>query len=168
MKIPPIHITPHDLDLSSALRDFIHRKISSLSRFAGDIVAAEVVLRGRSGAAHLFSVGARLALPGKDIQGHAVHANLYTAIDWLAARLARLARKRKTRRANLFRRRARSGSRARRRLLSFSSLEIQHFDHDGKLLSRRPPVRQRREIRSIGKAYRSDQLSVLVATVGGR
>ena len=104
MKNPPIHITPHDLDLSSALRDFIQMKISGLSRFAGDILAAEVVLRGKSGAAHLFSVSARLALPGKDIQGNAVHANPYTAIDQLVARLARLSRKRKTRRANVFRR----------------------------------------------------------------
>ena len=104
MKNPPIHITPHDLDLSSALRDFIQMKISGLARFAGDIVAAEVVLRGKSGAAHLFSVSARLALPGKDIQGKAVHANLYSAIDQLVARLARLSRKRKTRRTNVFRR----------------------------------------------------------------
>ena len=104
MKKPPIHITAHDLDLSSALREFIHMKISGLSRFAGDVLAAEVVLRGKSGAAHLFSISARLALPGKDVQGNAVHANLYTAIDQLAARLARLSRKRKTRRANVFRR----------------------------------------------------------------
>ena len=104
MKTVPLHITPHDLELSPALREFIQTKISGLSRFAGDIVAAEVVLRGKSGAAHLFSVSARLALPGRDVQGNARHANLYGAIDRLVARLARLSRKRKTRLANMLRR----------------------------------------------------------------
>jgi ribosomal subunit interface protein len=69
----------------------------SLSRFAGDILSADVVVRGASGAAHRFSVNARLALPGHDIQGRAANANLYTAIKQLAAKLARLSRKRKTR-----------------------------------------------------------------------
>ena len=99
MTNPPIHITPHHLTLSPALREFVQRKISNLSRVAGDILAADVVLRGKAGSAHHFSVGARLALPGHDIQGNASHANLYTAIGTLVARLARLARKRKTRRA---------------------------------------------------------------------
>jgi putative sigma-54 modulation protein len=103
MKQPPIHITPHDLHLSPALRDFIRMKISGLSRFAGDIVAAEVVLRGKSGTAHLFSVGARLALPGRDVQANATHGNFHTAIDRLVAKLARLSRKRKTRLARMTR-----------------------------------------------------------------
>jgi putative sigma-54 modulation protein len=97
MKDLPIHITPHDVHLSPALRGFIQKKISALSRFAGDMLAAEVVLRGKSGAKHLFSVSARLALPGQDVQGNATHANLYSAIDGLVSRLARLSRKRKTR-----------------------------------------------------------------------
>ena len=88
--------------------DFIQLKISGLVRFARDIVAAEVVLRGKSGAAHLFSVSARLALPGRDVQGNATHANLYSAIDRLVARLARLSRKRKTRLAKIFWRPGRS------------------------------------------------------------
>jgi putative sigma-54 modulation protein len=104
MNNPPIHITPHDLELSPALHDFIRIKVRSLSRFAGDIVAAEVVVRGRSGAARLFSVSARLALPGRDVQANASHADIYGAINQLVSRLARLSRKRKTRLGNLFRR----------------------------------------------------------------
>jgi len=104
MKYLPIHITPHGLHLSPALREFVQAKISALSRFARDIVGAEVVLRGKSGAAHLFSVSARLALPGRDVQGNATHANLYSAIDRLVSRLARLSRKRKTRLARTVRR----------------------------------------------------------------
>jgi len=97
MKDLTIHITPHDLGLTKRVSQFVHRKISALSRFANDTLAAEVVLRGPSGAAHLFSVSARLALPGRDVQANATHANLYGAINKLTARLGRLARKRKTR-----------------------------------------------------------------------
>jgi putative sigma-54 modulation protein len=93
----PIHITPHGIELSFALRKFIEKKISRLSRFAGDILSAEVVLREKSGANGLFSVSARLALPGRDVHGIAVHQNFYAAINQLVTRLARLSRKRKTR-----------------------------------------------------------------------
>jgi ribosomal subunit interface protein len=102
MTNPPIHITPHNLTLSPALQQFIRRKMSALSRFAGDMLAAEIILRGKSDAPHLFSLSARLALPGRDVQGNAVHENLYTAIDQLVAKLARLSRKRKTRLAKKF------------------------------------------------------------------
>jgi ribosomal subunit interface protein len=104
MTNPPIHITPHNLTLSTELQEFIRRKMSALSRFAGDMLAAEIILRGKSDAPHLFSLSARLALPGRDIQGNAVHENLYTAIDQLVAKLARLSRKRKTRLAKQFKR----------------------------------------------------------------
>lgn len=68
------------------------------------MLAAEIVLRGKRGTAHLFSVSARIALPGRDLQGNATHASLYSAIDQLVARLGRLARKRKTRLVSAFRR----------------------------------------------------------------
>lgn len=93
----PIHIMPHGIELSIALRKFIEKKISSLSRFAGDILSAEVVLRQKPGANGVFSASARLALPGRDVHGHAVHENFYAAVNQLVARLARLSRKRKTR-----------------------------------------------------------------------
>ena len=92
----PIHIIPHGIELSFALRRFVEKKISGLSWFAGDILSAEVVLREKSGANGLFSVRARLALPGRDVHGNAVHENFYAAINQLVARLARLSRKRKS------------------------------------------------------------------------
>lgn len=97
MNALPIHIMPHGIELSFTLRKFIERKISRLSLFAGDILSAEVVLREKSGATGLFSVSARLALPGRDVHANAVHVNFYAAINQLVARLARLSRKRKTR-----------------------------------------------------------------------
>lgn len=98
MKDLPVHITQHHLDLSSPLREFVRTKIASMRRFAADILVAEVILRGPSGAADLSSVSARLALPGRDVRARAVHENIYGAINQLVARLCRLSRKRKTRR----------------------------------------------------------------------
>lgn len=97
MNALPIHITAHDIELSITLRKFIDKKISRVARFAADILSAEVVLREKSGANGLFSVSARLALPGRDVHANAVHVNFYAAINQLVRRLARLSRKRKTR-----------------------------------------------------------------------
>jgi len=97
MNALPIHITAHDIEVSFALRRFIEKKISRLSRFASDVLSAEVVLREKAGANGLFSVSARLALPGRDVHANSVHENFYAAINQLVARLARLSRKRKTR-----------------------------------------------------------------------
>ena len=98
----PIHITAHHLRLSDSLRQFAGKKIATLTRFANDTLAAEIVLRRHGGAAPRFSASARLALPGRDIHGRAIHGNLYVAIGKLVAKLARLARKRKTRLAKAF------------------------------------------------------------------
>jgi ribosomal subunit interface protein len=104
MKTVPLHITPHHLKVSDALREFVRIKISALARFAGDILSAEVVLRGPSGASHHYSVSGRLALPGRDIQGGASHPSIHGAVNLLVARLARLSRKRKTRLSQIVRR----------------------------------------------------------------
>jgi len=84
------------------LRSFARKKIALVTRFANDAVGAEIVLRRHGGAATRFSASARIALPGRDIHGRAVHSNLYVAIGRLVAKLARLARKRKTRLAKRF------------------------------------------------------------------
>lgn len=95
----PIHITPHHLSLSPALRDFVRMKLAKVPRFASDVLAADVVLRRHRGTANgkQFSASARLALPGRDIHGSATHADLYSAVVKLVATLARRSRKRKTR-----------------------------------------------------------------------
>jgi putative sigma-54 modulation protein len=95
----PIHITPHHLRLSPALRTFVHNKLASVPRYARGVVAADIVLRRHHGTAHgkQFSASARLALPGRDIHGSATHADLYSAVVKLAGTLQRRSRKRKTR-----------------------------------------------------------------------
>lgn len=100
----PIHITPHHLRLSPALKRFVRKKVSAVARVANDILAAEIVLRRNSSSSgtEQFSASARLALPGRDIHSTAANANLYAAVLKLTARLARLSRKRKTRLAKSF------------------------------------------------------------------
>lgn len=94
----PIHITPHHLRLSPALSAFVHQKIAKVPRFANDVLASDIVLRRHHGTADgkRFSASARVALAGNDIHATATHADLYTAIVKLVARLARRSRKRKT------------------------------------------------------------------------
>lgn len=103
----PIHITPHHLSLSQALRDFVCLKLAKVTQFAGDALAADIVLRRHHGTANgkRFSASARLALPGRDIHASATHADLYTAVVRLVATLARRSRKRNTRLAKTHTRR---------------------------------------------------------------
>jgi len=110
MTILPIHITPHHLGLSPALRSFVSMKFAKVARFANDILAAEIVLRRHHGRTNgkRFSASARLALAGCDIHGCATHADLYTAIVRLVAKLARSSRQRKARLRRTYTRRRRS------------------------------------------------------------
>jgi putative sigma-54 modulation protein len=98
----PIHITTHHLSLSDPLRRFTRTKLTPITRFANDALAAEIVLRRHGGAATRFSASARLALPGRDVHGRATDPDLYVAIGLLVAKLSRRLRKRKTRLAKSF------------------------------------------------------------------
>ena len=100
----PIHITTHHLSLSDSLRRFARRKVAPVTRFANDALAAEIVLRRHNGAVKRFSASARLALPGRDVHGRGIDANLYVAIGKLVTTLGRRLRKRKTRLAKKFER----------------------------------------------------------------
>lgn len=98
MRPIPIHIIAHNLSLSPALCEFVQNKIGAVSRFASDALAVEIVLRQSPAmGAERFAASARLALPGRDVHGSAASAVIYNAIGKVAARLARLSRKRKTR-----------------------------------------------------------------------
>ena len=114
----PIHITAHNLSLSSPLCEFVHKKIGVVARFASDVLAVEIVLRRNPGpGSERFSVSARLALPGRDVHSRASTPDLYVAVGIVAARLARRLRKRKTRLAKTYfdrsaRRSTRAGIRA--------------------------------------------------------
>lgn len=99
----PIHITVHNLSLSPPLCEFVHKKFGTVTRFATDVLAIEIVLRRNpSPRSERFSVSARVALPGRDVHSHASSPDLYVAVGIVAARLARRLRKRKTRLAKTY------------------------------------------------------------------
>lgn len=99
----PIHISAHHVSLSQPLCEFVRHKIGTISRFANDILAIEVVLRRNpSPGSERFAVSVRIALPGRDIHGGASATDLYVAVGMVAARLARRLRKRKTRLSKTF------------------------------------------------------------------
>jgi ribosomal subunit interface protein len=104
----PIHITTHHLSLTDPLSRIVSKKIAGLTRVANDALSAEIILRRHNGTTTRFSASARVALPGRDIHGRAVDTNLYVSIGKLAAKLARLSRKRKTRLARSFKHQERS------------------------------------------------------------
>ena len=99
MRTMPLHITTHHLRLSPALSGFLRDKFAKVSRFANDVLAADIVLRRNHDSldGKRFSASGRLSVAGRDIHATATHADLYTAIVKLVARLARRSRKRKTR-----------------------------------------------------------------------
>lgn len=76
MSALPIHITPHHLNPSLPLRDFVSTKFAKVRRFASDAVAADIVLRRHHGTASgkRFSASARLAVPGSATHSTATHA----------------------------------------------------------------------------------------------
>jgi putative sigma-54 modulation protein len=115
----PIHITPHHLRLTPALSQFVSGKIAKLPRFAGDAVAADIVLRRHHGTAKgkSFSASARLALPGRDVHATATHTDLYTAITHLTKKLARRSLKCKVRRGRAAKNLRRSARRNRPAML---------------------------------------------------
>lgn len=100
----PIHIKTQNLRLTAPLEDFIRKKAAAIPRIAADLIAMEITLARDPGAsgAERFTASARLAVPGNDIHGSAVGADLYVIFGALVDRLARQVRKRKTRLARAF------------------------------------------------------------------
>jgi ribosomal subunit interface protein len=134
----PIQIIPHHCHLSPALHDFVLTKIAAVTRVARDILSAEIVVRRRSGRAHGFCASARLALPGRDIYGKAKSADPYNAVGKLIKKLARLARKRKTRLGKTFEHAGRSRTPSEAPSMPFDPETERHAVN----VKRRPRVRE--------------------------
>jgi putative sigma-54 modulation protein len=152
----PIHITTHHLSLSDSLRLFLRKKITPVTRFANDTIAAEIGLRRHGGSQTRFSATARLSLPGQDVRGHAVDPDLYTAIGKLVAKLGRLLRKRKTRLAKVYQHPG-------RREITQSNLApaFQEERSDVPNVSRSPRVREGGQEMRVFGFRRRDPLSII-------
>lgn len=107
-----LHITPHHLTLSGALRGFTARKVSALGRITRDIDAAHVVLRldRTTRPDRRFSAGVRLVVRGADLFARGKGSDLHATIDRVVDKLTNGLRARKSRLHSRSRHRLRDAS----------------------------------------------------------
>ena len=94
-----IHLVSHHLQLTEPIQACVETKIAALAEISAHVQSADVILSQDKGInpTRRFTISARLAMPGKDIQASNTGADLYAVIDGLQSKLARRLRKRKTR-----------------------------------------------------------------------
>lgn len=92
-----LHLSPRHLRLTAAIHEYAAKKILAIEEYA-DIIAAHVVLICDETAKprDRFCVKVHLGVAGPDIHAEAHDADLYAALDGVAAKLARQLRKRHT------------------------------------------------------------------------
>lgn len=109
-----IHLSPRNIRLTGAIHAYVAEKIMRLEDIASEILAAHVVLlhdeSAPSGSSYCVKV--HLAIAGPDVHASDVDGDLYAAIDKISDKLARLLRKRKTRRVDKRRKSSAKGSRS--------------------------------------------------------
>jgi ribosomal subunit interface protein len=100
--IMKMHLSLHQLKLTESIHHFVVEKIAALREIAADVQSADIVLARHSDVevSRRFSVSVRLAVPGDDVHACDTSADLYAAVDGVQNKLARLLRKRKTRRTD--------------------------------------------------------------------
>ena len=112
-----IHVTPRHLRLTGAIEQQTVAKLGALAEINDRVLAAHVIV-GQDPAANpetRFMVSARLSVAGPDLHAEEHGADLYAALDAVAAKLARQLRKRKTRLTDQRRARAQRAMEAERR-----------------------------------------------------
>ncbi|MCC7518391.1 MAG: ribosome-associated translation inhibitor RaiA [Verrucomicrobiae bacterium] len=94
-----IHISPRDIRLTSAIRDYITQRIENLENLEPRMIGAHIAFchAERRGLHHRFLVKAHLALPGPDLHAEARGRDLYALIDAVADKLSMELRRRKGR-----------------------------------------------------------------------
>lgn len=94
-----IHISSRHLKLTGAIQAYVAQKVSNLEHLTEDIIGAHVVLMHDENKtpARAFSIKIHLGVPGPDIFIEEYNADMYAGIDLATEKLARMLRKRKTR-----------------------------------------------------------------------
>jgi putative sigma-54 modulation protein len=112
-----IHISPRHLRITESIELYVVSKLEPLTELAHEIVSAHVILAVDDTAdpAKHFHVSARLAVAGPDIHAEDFGADIYSAVDAMASKLARQLRKRKTRMNDKQRSRAQRSAESARR-----------------------------------------------------
>lgn len=81
-----IQITGRNLEVTQAIRDYIHEKFEKLTRHFEHVIGAEVVLQIEH---NRHFAEAKIAIPGNDVVAKAESEHMYGAIDALQSKLDR-------------------------------------------------------------------------------
>lgn len=85
-----LNISGHHVDLTDALRDYVHTKLQRVERHFDHVIDTEVVLEVEK---LRHKAEATLHLSGATLHAEAVEADMYAAIDVMIDRLDRQTRK---------------------------------------------------------------------------
>ena len=110
-----IHLSPRHLVLTAAIHSYVAEKVEHLESITEQIIAAHVVLLHDETKTSQYVVKVHLAVPGPDIHAEDTDADLYAAIDKVAAKLAQQLRKRKTKLVSTRKHKSRLASESRKR-----------------------------------------------------
>jgi len=93
-----IHISSRHLKLTGAIQAYVAQKVSNLEHLTEDIIGAHVVLMHDENKtpARAFCVKVHLGVPGPDIHITEYTSDMYAGVDLATEKLARMLRKRKT------------------------------------------------------------------------
>ncbi len=87
-----INLTGHHLEITDALRDYVHQRLERIERHCEQVTRVQVILSVEK---LRHKAEATLYLAGSDIFADAVDENMYAAIDILSDKLDRQIKKHK-------------------------------------------------------------------------
>ena len=93
-----IHISSRHLKLTGAIQAYVAQKVSHLEHLTEDIIGAHAVLMHDENKtpSRAFCIKIHLGVPGPDIHIEEYNSDLYAGVDLATEKLARMLRKRKT------------------------------------------------------------------------
>jgi len=81
-----LHMTGHHLEITPALREYVHNKLERLSNHFDHVIDVKVTLTVEK---LKHKVEATIHVPGNDLHAESSDENMYSAIDLLADKLDR-------------------------------------------------------------------------------
>jgi putative sigma-54 modulation protein len=92
-----LQLTGHHLEITPALRDYLHSKLSRISNHFDHVIDMKVTMSVEKFAQ---KVEATLHVPGNDLHAECIDENMYSAIDMLTDKLDRQVLKHKEKQGN--------------------------------------------------------------------
>ena len=85
-----INLTGHHIDITQALRDYVHEKLSRIERHCDQVTSAQVILSVEK---LRQKAEATIHVAGNDLFADATHEDMYASIDALADKMDRQVKK---------------------------------------------------------------------------